>query len=163
MTQATEAPRPPDESDRIGALLRYRILDSPSEQFLDDLAFLASEICGTPIALVSLVDSGAPVVQGPGQLRPVAETPREVAFCAHAIPGRRVFVVPDTRADRRFASNPMVVGEPRVRFYAGAPLVTSDGYALGTLCVMDKKPRQLTPDQTEALRALSPRSSRSSS
>ena len=154
MTEATEAPRPPDESDRIGALLRYRILDSPSEQPFDDLAFLASEICGTPIALVSLVDSERQWFKARVNFDQ-SETPREVAFCAHAILGDDVFVVPDTRTDQRFASNPMVVGEPRVRFYAGAPLVTSDGYALGTLCVMDKKPRQLTPDQTEALRALS--------
>lgn len=154
MTQATEAPRPPNESERIGALLRYRILDSPSEQPFDDLALLASQICGTPIALVSLVDSERQWFKARVNFDQ-SETPREVAFCAHAILGDDVLVVPDTRADQRFASNPMVVGAPRVRFYAGAPLVTSDGHALGTLCVMDQKPRELTPDQTEALRALS--------
>ncbi|HEY3203673.1 MAG TPA: GAF domain-containing protein, partial [Thermoanaerobaculia bacterium] len=154
MAQATTGPRPDNESQRLAALAHFRVLDTPPEQAFDDLAFLASHICGTPIALVSFVDRDRQWFKSRVNFE-ATETPREVAFCAHTVMGNDLFVVPDAAADRRFAGNPMVTGDPRIRFYAGAPLVTSDGHSVGTLCVMDRKPRNLTPSQTAALRALS--------
>lgn len=154
MVQTIAAPRPDREPERLEALRRYRVLDTPSEEAFEDLAYLASHICGTPISLVSLVDSERQWFKARVNFER-AETPREEAFCAHAILGKNLFVVPDASADRRFATNPMVAGEGGIRFYAGAPLITSDGFAVGTLCVMDRKPRTLTPGQEEALRALS--------
>ena len=154
MAQAVAAPRPENEPRRLEALRRFRVLDTAPEQAFDDLAFLASHICGTPMALVSLIDSERQWFKARVNVGK-SETPRDVAFCAHAILGRDLFIVPDAAADRRFSGNPLVTGEPGIRFYAGAPLVTSDGYGVGTLCVMDRKPRSLTPEQTEALRRLS--------
>jgi PAS domain S-box-containing protein len=154
MVQTIAAPKPDREPERLEALRRYRVLDTPSEKAFEDLAYLASHICGTPISLVSLIDSDRQWFKARVNFeRP--ETPREEAFCAHAILGKDLLIVPDASADRRFAANPMVAGERGIRFYAGAPLITSDGFAVGTLCVMDRKPRTLTPGQTEALRALS--------
>ena len=154
MAQLTAAPRPDREPERLEALRRYRVLDTPPEEAFEDLAYLASHICGTPISLVSLVDSERQWFKAKLNFER-QETPREEAFCAHAILGKDLFIVPDASADRRFAANPMVAGEGGIRFYAGAPLITSDGFAVGTLCVMDRKPRRLSPGQTEALRALS--------
>jgi len=156
MTVALAPPKPENERERLDALARYRVLDTPPEQAFDDLALLASQICGTPIALVSLVDADRQWFKARVNFAE-AETAREIAFCAHAILGRDLFVVPDAAADRRFSANPMVAGDPGIRFYAGAPLLTDEGHALGTLCVMDRKPRVLTPEQSAALRALSRR------
>ncbi len=142
-----------DESARLDALNRYRILDTDPEPAFDDLALLASHICGTPIALISLVDENRQWFKSRIGLD-VAETSRSVSFCAHAIQQHGVFIIPDTRSDARFRDNPFVQGETGIRFYAGAPLVTGDGFALGTLCVIDRTPRTLTPDQLEALQAL---------
>jgi diguanylate cyclase (GGDEF)-like protein/PAS domain S-box-containing protein len=132
----------PDEAARLAALRRYEVLDTPPDEAFDRIARLASHVLGTPIAVVSLVDDTRQwfkAVVGLG----VRETPREVSFCAHAIASAEVLVVNDARLDPRFADNPLVTGDPRVRFYAGAPLVTSDGHALGTLCVLDRQPRGL--------------------
>lgn len=156
MTQTLAPPRPENETERLETLARYRVLDTPPEQAFDDLALLASQICATPMALVSLVDADRQWFKARVQFD-ASETAREIAFCAHAIMGKDLFIVPDAAADRRFAGNPMVTGEPGIRFYAGAPLVTEEGFALGTLCVMDRKPRTLTPGQSGALRALSRR------
>jgi PAS domain S-box-containing protein len=147
---------PPNETDRLEALTQYRVLDTPPEQAFDDLALLASQICGTPVALVSLVDADRQWFKSRINFEP-AQTAREIAFCAHAILGKDLFVVPDAANDPRFSANPLVAGEPGIRFYAGAPLVTEEGFALGTLCVMDRKPRMLTLAQAAALRALSRR------
>ncbi len=147
------APLPPDEGDRLEALRLYRVLDTGAEQVFDDLTLLAAEICGTPISLVSLVDSDRQWFKSKVGLN-VTETTRDIAFCAHAILQRDVFVVPDAAADQRFSDNPLVLEEPRIRFYAGAPLRSPEGLPIGTLCVIDRTPRRLEPRQVEALRIL---------
>ncbi len=144
---------PANESKRIETLRRTGLLDSPPEPSFDDLARIAAAICETPIALVTLVDTGRQWFKARVGID-IVETPRDIAFSAHAILGSDVLVVPDAREEPRFADNPLVVGPPHVRFYAGMPLVTADGFALGTLCVLDRVPRALTPIQLEALRAL---------
>ncbi|MBK6294915.1 MAG: PAS domain S-box protein [Rhodoferax sp.] len=148
------APLPPVEQARLAALNEYAVLDTAPESSFDDLTQLASHIGQTPIALVSLVDGTRQWFKSRVGLD-ASETPREAAFCAHAIlqPGQ-VFEVHDAHQDPRFADNPLVTGAPHVVFYAGAPLVTAEHHALGTLCVIDHVPRSLTPEQHSALQAL---------
>ena len=143
-----------NDSARVAALERYAILDTEPEQAFDDLALLASYVCKTPIALISLVDEKRQWFKSKVGIS-ASETPREIAFCSSAIQQLDLFIVPDTLQDERFRNNPLVVSEPNIRFYAGAPLITEDGYALGTLCVVDRAPRQMTAEQKDALRALS--------
>lgn len=142
-----------DEVGRLKALHQYKILDTDPEQAFDDLTLLASQVCGTPIALISLVDEDRQWFKSRVGID-VPETSRSVSFCAHAIQQRGIFTVPDALNDARFRDNPFVRGDPHIRFYAGAPLITSDGHALGTICVIDRLPRTLTSGQTDALEAL---------
>lgn len=147
------AAKPVTEEQRLRALRAYEILDTPAEQAFDDLSRVASYICDTPIALVTLIDSDRQWIKAKVGLD-VNETTRDVAFCAHAILGREIFEVIDAALDPRFHDNPLVVGAPHIRYYAGMPLVTSDDHALGSLCVIDREPRQLTAIQRDALEAL---------
>ncbi|HEU0152450.1 MAG TPA: sensor domain-containing diguanylate cyclase [Arenimonas sp.] len=143
------------ELARIEALQRYRVLDTLPEAAYEDLVLLAASICRAPIALVSLVDEGRQWFKARLGLD-VDQTPRSISFCDHAIrnPGE-VMVVADATRDARFAGNPLVTGAPNIRFYAGAPLVTDEGHALGTICVIDDKPRGLDEAARAALSALS--------
>ena len=143
-----------NDAARVDALQKYAILDSEPEQAFDDLTLLASYVCKTPIALISLVDEDRQWFKARVGIS-ATETSRDIAFCSTAIQQRDVFVVPDALQDERFRTNPLVVAEPNIRFYAGAPLINEDGYALGTLCVIDRMPRNLAADQEVALKALS--------
>ena len=146
-------PTPDNEIKRLEALRRYQLLDTPPEQSFDDFAFLAAYICGTPMAFVSLVDANRQWFKARFGLD-ASETPRDQAFCAYAILGKQVMVVEDARVDSRFSNNPLVTSDPNIRFYAGAPLLDGEGFGLGSLCVIDTEPRQLTADQLRALEAL---------
>jgi diguanylate cyclase (GGDEF)-like protein len=150
-----KAPLPQHDAARIRALLEYAILDTLEEKAFDDITFLASFICEAPIALISLVDNKRQWFKARVGLQ-ATQTPREHAFCAHAIlQPQDVLVINDATLDPRFLDNPLVTGDPHIRFYAGAPLVTPKGDALGTICVIDKIPRALSAEKIEALRALS--------
>ncbi|MCW3147668.1 PAS domain S-box protein [Stutzerimonas stutzeri] len=148
------APSAPRELSRLAALLRYEILDTPEEVEFDDFTALAARFCDTPIALISLVDDRRQWFKSRVGLS-VSETPRDISFCAHTIAGSGIFEVSDAQQDPRFCDNPLVTGEPHIRFYAGAPLSTPDGYRLGTLCVIDREPRQLSDEQRDTLERLS--------
>jgi GAF domain-containing protein len=150
---ATAIPMPAHDRDRVASLQKYAILDTEPEQAFDDLTLLASFVCKTPIALISLVDEDRQWFKSKVGLD-AKETPREIAFCSAAIQQSDVMVVPDTLQDDRFRNNPLVLSGPRIRFYAGAPLINDEGYALGTLCVVDRTPREFGADQKEALQAL---------
>jgi signal transduction histidine kinase/CheY-like chemotaxis protein len=148
------APLPTNESARLRALYDYRILDSIPEKEFDQITQIAAEICHTPISCIGLIDKTRQWYKSSVGLSG-SETPRDISFCAHAIlEPDRIMVVPDARRDARFADNPLTTGEPFVQFYAGVPLVSSEGYAVGTLCVVDHQPKELTENQAAALRAL---------
>ena len=148
------APILDDEADRLRVLYQYEVRDTLAEQAFDELAELASTICGTPIATITMVDRDRQWFKSAVGLAR-GETAREISFCAHAIAGADVMQVPDAQLDERFASNPLVTGDPNIRFYAGAPLLTTERHAIGTICVIDRVPRALTPEQESALETLS--------
>jgi two-component system sensor histidine kinase/response regulator len=148
------APLPPDEEGRLKALHRYNILDTAPEQAFDDITLLASQICGTETAIISLLDDNRQWFKSKIGTT-TSETGRDISFCSHGILRPEVFVVEDARADNRFAANPLVTGKPQIRFYAGAPLRTSDGHAIGMLCVHGPVARALSPEQNAGMQALS--------
>jgi GAF domain-containing protein len=149
-----EAALPPEELTRVAALKDYKILDTEPERAFNEIVYLASHICSTPISLVSLIDERRQWFKAKIGMD-ANETPREFAFCAHSILKHGPTVVEDAQQDARFSDNPLVTGDPHIRFYAGAPLVTPSGHPLGTLCVIDREPRHLSPDHLRALGALS--------
>lgn len=147
-------PIPANEKDRLNALESYELLDSEAEKSFDDLTSLASFICGTPISLITLLDANRQWFKSSVGTT-VKESPRDLAFCAYAILEDKIFVVKDTLHDHRFADNILVTNDPKIRFYAGAPLIDKKGFKLGTLCVLDTVPRELNPQQLKALEQLS--------
>lgn len=147
------APTPQNEKKRLEALFRYNILDTKAEQDFDELVKLASQICEVPISLISLVSEDRQWFKARVGLG-ASETHRDLAFCAHAIHDNDIFEVANALEDERFANNPLVTQDPNIKFYAGMPLQTPDGFNLGTLCVIDQKPKTLTEKQKDALRVL---------
>ncbi|WP_435012124.1 sensor domain-containing diguanylate cyclase [Xanthomonas arboricola] len=151
---AVAAQLPANEDERLAALQDYQLLDTAPEPVYDAFTSSAAEVCGTPMALISLIDTQRQWFKSKLGMAP-RETPRELSFCAHAIlEPDQVMEVGDTHQDARFVGNALVTGEPQIRFYAGAPLLTSDGIALGTLCVLDRTPRRLSAAERDALQAL---------
>ena len=148
-----QAPLPDNEIDRLAALYSLDILDSPAEQDFDEIVALAAKVCDVPMSLVTLIDVDRQWFKARIGTD-LTETSRDLSFCAHTILGSDVLVVPDATKDPRFADNPTVRGDSGIRFYAGAPLITTGGYALGTLCVFDHEPRKLDVEQLQTLRAL---------
>jgi serine phosphatase RsbU (regulator of sigma subunit) len=144
---------PANEAERLASLRRYEILDTEIEAEFEEITQLISRICHTPISLITLLDESRQWFKSRVGL-PLAETSRDYAFCAHAIRGNDLFQVHDTHLDPRFCENPLVTGAPNIRFYAGMPLTTPEGYNLGTLCVIDREPRELTNEQMNSLRIL---------
>ncbi len=148
------APLPPDEDTRIQSLHYLRVLDTAPEPQFDVLVRAAALACGVPVSLISLVDTDRQWFKANTGLPEATQTPRDLAFCAHAIQSDGVFEVPDASSDKRFADNPLVTGAPDIRFYAGAPLCLSDGSRVGTLCVIGRQPKTLTKNQREVLTEL---------
>jgi len=148
------APIPDNEAERLAALREYHILDTEAEQPYDDITALAAYLCQVPIAMISLVDESRQWFKSKLGLNR-RETPRDVAFCAHAILQAEPLIVRDALKDARFADSSLVTRTPHIRFYAGFPLTSPEGFALGTLCAIDRKPRQLSTEQKTAMRALS--------
>src|SRR5262245_25851560 len=149
-------PIPPDEEQRMSALREYKILDTPPEAVYDDIAHVAAGVCDTPLALITLVDGTRNWFKARvGVDDELTESPRDISFCGHAILRNEIFEVTDASMDDRFADNPLVAALPHIRFYAGAPLITPDGYKLGTVCAIDVRPRRLSEAQRDTLIALS--------
>jgi GAF domain-containing protein len=148
-----KAPIPDNETQRLAALREYHILDTAAEQAYDDITALAAYLCDVPIAMISLVDESRQWFKSKLGLNQ-QETPRDVAFCAHAILQSEPLIVRDALKDTRFADNALVTRAPHIRFYAGFPLTTPEGFALGTLCAIDRKPRQISAEQKRAMQAL---------
>lgn len=148
------AATPANETDRLQELYRLELLDTPYEKEFDDLVQLASQICSTPMSLITLIDRDRQWFKARRGLD-MPGTPRDISFCSHAILGNRCFVVNDTQSDERFVDNPLVTGDPHLRFYAGVPLTTKSGHNLGTICILDTVPRQLSTQQEQALGMLS--------
>jgi GAF domain-containing protein len=146
-------PIPKNEAKRLNVLWQYDILDTVPEEVFDELAELASHICEAPVALITLVDEKRQWFKARVGTS-ARETSRDISFCAHAMLHDDLFIVSDASKDPRFKKNPLVTGKMKVRFYAGAPLKSPDGYALGTLCVVDSKPRVLREEQKKSLRIL---------
>jgi GAF domain-containing protein len=151
-----KSPIPNDEPQRMEVLREYKILDTPPEAVYDDIAHVAAGVCDTPLALITLVDGTRNWFKARvGVEEELTESPRDISFCGHAILRKDIFEVCDATFDERFADNPLVASPPHIRFYAGAPLITPDGFKLGTICAIDVRPRRLSEAQRDTLSALS--------
>ncbi len=149
-----EPPTPTGEDERLSALAEYGLLDIPNEEVFDAFARVAANSCGTPFGVIALAARDALCFKSHYGLSALPETPLAGSFCSYAIRGREILEVPDARRDPRFASNARVTGGPNLVFYAGAPLITASGIAIGTISVLDTEPHTLTKDQRAGLRAI---------
>ncbi|HUP59629.1 MAG TPA: GAF domain-containing protein [Thermoanaerobaculia bacterium] len=149
-----KAPIPHDEPQRMQTLHEYNVLGTPTEAVYDDIAHVCAGVCDTPIALIALIDGTRNWFKAHVGVD-LTESPRDISFCGHAILGSQIFEITDATLDDRFADNPLVASQPCIRFYAGAPLITPDGYKLGTICAIDVRPRRLSEEQRGTLGALS--------
>jgi GAF domain-containing protein len=149
-----KAPIPPDEVQRLAALREYDILDTLPEHVFDDITHVAATVCDSPIALISLIDGTRQWFKAKVGLD-LDESPRDTSFCAHAILRDELFEITDAQFDEDFHDNPLVIAAPRIRSYAGAPLITADGFRLGTICAIDTRARRLSETQRDTLWALS--------
>jgi hypothetical protein len=154
MNTPADTPIPSDDEARVAALHSYGIIDTPADPAYDAFATLAAGICDTPMALVSLVDASRNWLKASIGFAGVREFPRELSMCTHAVASGKMLEIPDTSLDERFRDNPVVTGGPNIRFYAGAPLIDRDGHVLGTVCAMDRLPRELTAEQRDSLTSL---------
>ena len=151
-----EMPIPVNESERLVALREYRILDTPAEEIYDEICELAAQICGCPLAVIGMIDQSREWLKSKyGLPKEMTAVPRHVTMCSATICQNDLLLVPDLTQDERFRDSPLVTGPPNLRFYCGMPLINPDGYALGTLCIMDVQPRQITFEQGEQVRRLS--------
>ena len=151
-----KAPIPPDEEQRMKTLREYQVLDTPPEAVYDDIAHVCAGVCDTPIALIALIDGTRNWFKARvGVDDELTESPRDISFCGHAILREEIFEVTDAVIDERFSDNPLVAEAPHIRYYAGAPLITPDGFKLGTICAIDVRPRRLSEAQRDTLAALS--------
>lgn len=150
-----EAPIPDEDQARLKELHSYGVLDTPSEAVFDDITYLAQDIACTKIGIISLVDENRQWFKScVGRDDAPQETPRNISLCGHTIIQRRPLIINDALEDDRFADNPLVQGEPRIRFYAGFPLIAANGMVLGSLCAIDMEPKALTPKQITSLERL---------
>ncbi len=147
------APRPKNEPERVKVLHHYGVMDSPPEEEFNDIVYLASKICEAPICTISFIDEERQWFKAKKGLTS-CETRRDTAFCSHTILKDELLVIGDSTKDERFYNNPLVLGEPYIRFYAGAPLISPSRHKLGTLCVIDHRPRQLNSFQQRSLKVL---------
>ena len=148
-----QIPMPANEVERVAALRSYQILDTPPEAAYDEITELAADACQCPLAIIGMMDERREWLKAKYGLPPeLTEVPREMNMCATTVCGSDILIVPDLRADERFSQYPVVVGAPHLRFYCGMPLISPDGYALGTLCVFDLEPREMRFEQAEAVR-----------
>jgi len=155
MSADIKPPVPANEKDRLIALKQYKLLDTQRELIYDNLTYLAAKTLDVPITLISLISEDRQWFKSVYGLEGVNETARDIAFCSYTILNQELLEVQDALADHRFSKNPLVTGEPKIRFYAGAPLTNRDGFTLGTLCIIDQKPKKLTPEQKEIFKKLS--------
>lgn len=145
------APQPIDEKERLSCLRSYEILDTEDERRFDDITKAVAKLCDVEIALISLVDQDRQWFKSRYGLE-AKETPRDISFCGHAIMGDDIFIVEDAKGDTRFCDNPLVLGGPKISFYAGVPLITPDNFKIGTLCVIDSRPKKLTELQIQLVK-----------
>ena len=148
-------PIPKNEKERLISLKQYKLLESEQEDIYDNITWVVSNVLGVPISLISLISEDRQWFKSVHGLKDTTETTRDIAFCAYTILNNEILEIEDALDDERFKNNPLVKNDPKIRFYAGSPLINKDGFPLGTLCIIDSKPKKLTLEQKEILKKMS--------